>query len=172
VPCISRPCLLIEVGPGAATCAMAPDPTSLLRWAPVQPHVPQLRTPPPYRDGLRCCHVPLGSGPCLPAWEGSSAATCLMALPPPRGESSGGTTCPTALSELWTIGIKKGLAALGPQLGLCISKTRLHVTKAPARCADMRCHHILQDVWIGCYSAAQRCSTTRLTTHMHGWQRM
>jgi hypothetical protein len=45
----------------------------------VLPRALWLRTLPPYRGGLRHCHVPHGFGPRLPAQEGSSAATCLMA---------------------------------------------------------------------------------------------
>jgi hypothetical protein len=37
-----------------------------------------------------------------------------------------------APSELWTTGIKKGLAALGTQLDSHVFKTRLCVTEAPA----------------------------------------
>jgi hypothetical protein len=39
-----------------------------------------LWTLPPGRGGLRHCHVPHASGPCLSAREGSSAATCHMTL--------------------------------------------------------------------------------------------
>jgi hypothetical protein len=46
------------------------------------PRVLQLRTLPPCRGGLRCCHVPPGTGLRLPAQEGSSAAVCHMALDP------------------------------------------------------------------------------------------
>jgi hypothetical protein len=44
------------------------------------------------------------------------------------------------------MGIKKGLAALGMQLGSRVSKVRSCVTKAPARRMDTRRHHNLQDV--------------------------
>jgi hypothetical protein len=83
----------------------------------VLPCVPQLRTSPPYRGGIRRCHV----APALP----------------PRDESSGAPMHPTAPSGLWTIRIKKGLAALGTQLGSHVSKTRARVTEAPVRRVDM-----------------------------------
>jgi hypothetical protein len=86
------------------------------RRAPALPHVPQLRTSPPRRGGLRCCHVDPTS--------------------PPREESSGAATYPTATSGLWTTGIKKGLTAPGTQLGSHVSKARSRVTEAPARRAD------------------------------------
>jgi hypothetical protein len=56
---------------------------------------------------------------------------------PPQEESFGAATYPMAPSGLWTIGIKKGLAAPGTQLGSYVSKARMRVTKAPARRADM-----------------------------------
>jgi hypothetical protein len=39
--------LLAEVGSGDATCPMAPDLASRLRWAPTLPRVLWLRTSPP-----------------------------------------------------------------------------------------------------------------------------
>jgi hypothetical protein len=83
----------------------------------VLPRVPQLRTSPPCRGGLRRCHVAPAS--------------------PPREESSGAATYPTAPSGLWTTGIKKGVAALGTQLGSHVSKAWSRVTEAPARREDM-----------------------------------
>jgi hypothetical protein len=44
--------------------------------------IPQLRTPPPYEGGLWGHHASCVPGPRLPAWEGSEAATCLMAPDP------------------------------------------------------------------------------------------
>jgi hypothetical protein len=61
--------------PRAASCPTTPDPASLLRWAPALSRALQLRTPPPYRGGLRCCYVPYGSEPYLPAEVGPGAAT-------------------------------------------------------------------------------------------------
>jgi hypothetical protein len=49
------------VHPRAATCPTAPDPTSMLRWAPVPPRAPRLWTSLPRKGGLRHCHVPHGS---------------------------------------------------------------------------------------------------------------
>jgi hypothetical protein len=80
------------------------------------PHVPQLRTLPPCRGGLWCCHVAPASHP--------------------REESSNAATYPMAPSGLWTTRIKKGLAVPGTQLGSHVSKARLRVTEAPARRAD------------------------------------
>jgi hypothetical protein len=105
------PCFLAELSSGAATCSLASGSASLRgglrrchvshgsglclleRRAPTPPCVPQLRTSPPYRGGLRCCHVAPAS--------------------PPREESSGAATYPTAPSGLWTTEIKKCLAAPG-----------------------------------------------------------
>jgi hypothetical protein len=46
------------------------------------PRVPWLLTLPPCSGGLRRYHVPRGSGPCLPAQEGSGAAMCPAAPDP------------------------------------------------------------------------------------------
>jgi hypothetical protein len=43
------------------------------------PCVLRLRTLPPCRGGLRCCHVPHGSQTRLPTREGSGVAMCLTA---------------------------------------------------------------------------------------------
>jgi hypothetical protein len=40
--------------------------------------------------------------------------------------------CPTTLGGLWTTGIKKGLVALGTQVGSRVFKARSCVTEAPA----------------------------------------
>jgi hypothetical protein len=130
----SGPRLLAELSSSTVTCSSAPDLASLPRRrlchvshgsglcllerrAPALPRVPQLRTSPPCRGELRRCHVAPAS--------------------PPREESSGAATYPTAPSGLWTTGIKKGLAVLGTQLGSHVSKARSCVTEAPARRADM-----------------------------------
>jgi hypothetical protein len=70
------------VHPRTATCPAALDPASLTRRAPTLPRASRLRTPPPCSGGLRCCHVSHGSGPRLPAQEGSGAVTCHTALDP------------------------------------------------------------------------------------------
>jgi hypothetical protein len=62
-----------------ATCPTASVPTSLLERAPMLPCVPLHRSSPPYSGGLRCCHMPHGSGLYLPSREGSGTATCLVA---------------------------------------------------------------------------------------------
>jgi hypothetical protein len=143
--------------PHAATQPIASDHTSLQRWAPEPPHVPQPRTSPPCCGELWCCHVAHGPRPHLLAELSSGAATrssaldlaslprwalvlpcapqlwtsptcrgglwrCHVALAsPPREESSGATMYSMAPSGLWTTGIKKGLAALGTQLGSHVS---------------------------------------------------
>jgi hypothetical protein len=66
--------------PRVATYPTALDLTSLLGWAPVLPHAPQLWTSLPYRKGLRRYHVSHSSGPHLLIEEVSSATTCPMAL--------------------------------------------------------------------------------------------
>jgi hypothetical protein len=63
----------------------------------------------------------------------------------PRWVSSGAATSPTAPNGLWTTGIKKGLAALGMQLGSRVSKACSCVTESPATHAS-------------CYSAVLQCS--------------
>jgi hypothetical protein len=67
------------VHPCAAMYHVAPDLTSLQRWALVLPHVPQPRTSPPCQGGLRRCHVFHDPRPRPPAEVGSGAATCLAA---------------------------------------------------------------------------------------------
>jgi hypothetical protein len=68
------------VHPHIAMCPTALDLASYLRWALVLPCVLWLRTSPPSRGGLQCCHVSYGSGPRLPTELGSSAAICPIAL--------------------------------------------------------------------------------------------
>jgi hypothetical protein len=115
IPCALRlqtlpPC----PGSGVATSPTVPDPASLLGRAPVLPRVTQLRTLPPYSGGLRCCHVPHGSGPCLPAREGSYAVTC-----------------PACLRGMQALRIKKCLAGLPKRLGSHVSKARPQVSEMP-----------------------------------------
>jgi hypothetical protein len=62
----SRPHLSSKVGSGAATCPMALDCTSRLRWAPTLSCVLWLQTSPLSWDGLQRCHMSRGSGSCLP----------------------------------------------------------------------------------------------------------
>jgi hypothetical protein len=47
VPYGSGPHLPAEMGSDAATCPIAPDLASRLRWAPALPRAPQLQTLPP-----------------------------------------------------------------------------------------------------------------------------
>jgi hypothetical protein len=74
------------------------------------------------RVELRCCHVSHGSRLCLPERE----LRCCHVSHSPGG--------------LWTIGIKKDLAALGTQLDSCVSKARSCVTKVPADVQDATVH--------------------------------
>jgi hypothetical protein len=67
VPYGSGSCLPAEAGSDAATYPTALDPTSLLRRAPLLPHVTRLGTPPPYSGGLWYYHVSHSFGPYLPA---------------------------------------------------------------------------------------------------------
>jgi hypothetical protein len=120
------------------------------RRAPAPPRVPQLRASPPCRGGHRYCHMTHGSGLCLlerraptlprvPQLRTSlpcrgGLRRCHVApTSPPREESSGAATYPTASSGLWTTGIKNDLTALGTQLGSHVSKARPRVTEAPTR---------------------------------------
>jgi hypothetical protein len=68
-----------EVNSGAAMCPTALDHTSPLRWALALALVLWLRTSPPGRGGLWCCHVSYGSGPRLPIEVGSGTAMCPVA---------------------------------------------------------------------------------------------
>jgi hypothetical protein len=64
--------------------------------------------------------------------------------------------CPTASGGLWTTGIKKGLAALGTQLGSRVFKARSYVTEASAD---------VQAARVRLYSAA----SAQLITIGHGY---
>jgi hypothetical protein len=75
---------------------------------------------------------------------------------PERG-APGAATCPTAPGGLWTIGIKKGLAALGTQLGSRVSKAHSCITKAPAD---------VQAATLHLYSVA----SAQLNTPRHGYR--
>jgi hypothetical protein len=107
-----RPHLTAWEGLDAATSPVAPNTTSLLWRALALPRASQLWTPPPCSRGLRRCHVSRGSGPHLPAHDGSDAVTCPVALNPaslveralvlscasrlPSREGSSINTCPVA----------------------------------------------------------------------------
>jgi hypothetical protein len=73
---IVRPYLPAREVSDAAMCLVALDPVSLLRRAPALPRIPCLQILPHCSEGLRHCHVSHGSRSCLPAREGSDAATC------------------------------------------------------------------------------------------------
>jgi hypothetical protein len=115
--------------------------------------VPQLWTSPPYRGGLRRCHVSHGSRLCLherraltlpriPQFRTSSPYRGglwryhVAPASPPREESSGASTYHTDPSGLWTTGIKKDLATPGTQLDSHVSKARSRVIETLARRAD------------------------------------
>jgi hypothetical protein len=117
--CGIGPCLPAGVGSDAATCHAAPDPASLLEWAPVLPCVldpgpclpagvssgattcPRPRTLPPCWGGLQCRHVSCGPGPCLPARGGSGAPMCLAA-PDPASQLGWAPVSPRVLQP-WTL---------------------------------------------------------------------
>jgi hypothetical protein len=82
VSCGPEPYLPAGVVSGAATCPVAPDPASLLGWAPVPSRVMRPQTLPPCWGGLRCHHVSCGPEPYLPAGVGSGATTCPTAPDP------------------------------------------------------------------------------------------
>jgi hypothetical protein len=64
------------------TCPAAPDPASLLRWAPALPRVLQFWASPLCRRELQRCHVSCNSGPHLSVEEGSDTAVCSTASDP------------------------------------------------------------------------------------------
>jgi hypothetical protein len=68
VPYSSEPRFSAEVGSDDATCLVASDHASRLRWALILPRVLRLWTSLPYWGGLRHCHASCGS-----LW-----AACLM----------------------------------------------------------------------------------------------
>jgi hypothetical protein len=101
------------VHPCATTQAIASDHTSLQRWALALPCVPQLRASPLCRGGLRRCHVshcsrlylPERRAPALPRvsqlrtsppCRGGLRFCHVAPASPPRAESSGAATYPTA----------------------------------------------------------------------------
>jgi hypothetical protein len=155
------------------------------------PHVSWLWTSSSCWDGLWHYHVSLSSRHHLPVGVSSDAAMCPSApdltspqkraptLPhaswlwtlPPWGESSGAVMFPMTLNGSWATRIKKGLAALGLQLGSRDPKARSCITETPAWRADIRCHHSLQDVWAGHYITAKQCNTARLTSHRRSYTR-
>jgi hypothetical protein len=128
------PRLLAELSSVAATCSLAPDLTSLLRWAPALPCVPWIQVLHPREESsgaVTCSSAPdLAS---LPRWAPTLPHGPNLASP------RGGLWCyhiPHGSSELWTTGIKKGLAAPDTELGSYVSKARSRVTEAPARRVD------------------------------------
>jgi hypothetical protein len=145
------------VGSGTVTCLTVLDLAFSLTLASALSHVPQLWASPPCRGGLWHRHVSRGPGPRLLAEVSSGSAACptapdltsllrceLQRCHVPHGSG-------LCLSErrapvlpcvprppvgMWTLGIKKGLAALGTQLGSRVFKTHSCVTEAHVRHAD------------------------------------
>jgi hypothetical protein len=64
------------VHPCTTTYPIAPDHTSLPRWAPALPYVPRPRTSPLYQGGLWHCHVSRSPRPHPQTEVGSCATTC------------------------------------------------------------------------------------------------
>jgi hypothetical protein len=90
--------------------------------------------------------------------------------PDPTSLPKGASVLPRVHNSLWTMGIKKDLAALAMQQGSRVNKARPHVTKVPERRADRLRYYDLQDVRTGSYITALQCSAARLTALTHGWQ--
>jgi hypothetical protein len=59
----SELCLPVEEGSGVITCPVALDLASILRRAPVPPHVPQLRTRLPTNEGSGVVMCPIALDP-------------------------------------------------------------------------------------------------------------
>jgi hypothetical protein len=97
--CLSIPCRLgtptykLQVKTESRACIHAP------------PRALRYQTLPSCQGGLRGCHVSSGSGPCLPAGEGSGAAACHMA-PDPASLPGGLRRCHTSSSSLWATRLK------------------------------------------------------------------
>jgi hypothetical protein len=142
----------------------APEPASLLREGSDAATCPRLRTPPLRLGGLRCCHVPRGSGPRLTIQEESDTAMRPSApdsaLPPkrapaltrvlrlrtaPASEMSSGADIHGTPRAVGHRG-KGRLSCNGMKRGSRVSKTRLGVTEAPTRRVGRRRYHDLQTV--------------------------
>jgi hypothetical protein len=91
----SGPRFPAEVGSDAATCPVAPDLTSRLRWALAPPRVPRLQTSLPCWDGRRRRHISYGFRSRFPTEKDSDAVMCHVVFYGPH------VTC-----------IKKGIADL------------------------------------------------------------
>jgi hypothetical protein len=72
--CLSVPCRL------GTPAYRLQDKTRNMACIHALSHAVQLWTLPPYKDRLRRCHMPYGSGPRFPAEVDSGAATCPSAL--------------------------------------------------------------------------------------------
>jgi hypothetical protein len=147
----------------------APDHATLLRWAPVLPHVTGLWTSPPHTGGLQRCHASRGSESHPASAVGSITATCPMASDP-TSMPKGAPVLPLIHGSLWTMGIKKGLLVLGVQRGTHVTEAHPRITEVPAKCMSGRRYHDLQDVRTCGYSTTLQCSTAWLTSLRHGLQ--
>jgi hypothetical protein len=76
--------------------------------------------------------VSYGSRPHRPAKEGFGIGTSLVAL---HGS--------------WAVRIKKGLVTIGMQRGSLVTEVHPNITEAPARRADRRRYHDLQNMQTG-----------------------
>jgi hypothetical protein len=101
------PHLPAEVDYDAATCPMAPDLASRLRWALALSCVLWLQTLSPGWGRLRRCYVSYDSGPHLPAEVGFGAVTC-----------------PTGSPWAMSLSIKKRLTGLTVQIGMHVHNAR------------------------------------------------
>jgi hypothetical protein len=174
----SGPRLPAEVRSGIATCPMASDLTSQLRWDLVLPRALRFQTLPPSYGGLRCCHVSYGSRPHLSAEVGSGVATCSMALdltsqlrwaltqlhtlwlwtsPPGRG----GLRCyHVSRGSLWVVSFKHKEK---PSRSACAARHACaHISMVPHIRAIMRLQYVLADCVVNTCKACGHASKVRL----------
>jgi hypothetical protein len=105
-----------------------------------------------------------GSGPCLPAGEGSGALRVLwLQILPPYQEGSDATTAsPTAPCGLRASIIKKNLAGLPMQLGSHIFEACTHVSKTPDISAIMGLQNIRACSTFNAYKMHRQVATVPL----------
>jgi hypothetical protein len=168
IPCRpGTPTYKLQIKTKSGACIHVP-PCAIRYW-----------TLPPCQGGLWCCRMSCGSGPCLPAIEGSGAAHVSRGSRPrlPASKCSGVIMCTMALDPAILLGrapmlpcalrlrtlpprwevsgasIKKNLSGLLMQLGPHVSKACVHVSKMP----NVRAIMGMQDVRKG--SAFNACKT-------------
>jgi hypothetical protein len=90
-----------RVHPHAATCPVAPDPTSQPKWAPRLPCVQRCRDPPPIQGWLRRRHVSHGSGPTGTVLEHHVSCGSESSLPVGRAPR-----CHASCGLLWAVSHK------------------------------------------------------------------